>query len=94
MAGIPHVGDVNDAGQVVGVAASRAFLWQNGTKTDLGGLGSGSVASASVVVIMDVVHGRAGVHRLCRVPGRSAFGARRSAVTLQRGGGSQERPID
>lgn len=26
--------DVNDAGQVVGRASNRAFLWQNGTKTD------------------------------------------------------------
>jgi probable HAF family extracellular repeat protein len=39
--------DVNDAGEVVGVAGNRAFLWRNGTKTDLGTLGSGSSASAS-----------------------------------------------
>jgi probable HAF family extracellular repeat protein len=39
--------DVNDAGQAVGVAGgNRAFLWQNGTKTALGALGSGSSTSA------------------------------------------------
>jgi probable HAF family extracellular repeat protein len=41
--------DVNDAGQAVGVAASRAFIWQNGEKTDLGTLGSVSGASASEI---------------------------------------------
>ncbi len=42
-----HALDVNDAGQVVGIAANRAFLWQNGTKTDLGRLASGSGASGA-----------------------------------------------
>jgi probable HAF family extracellular repeat protein len=37
--------DVNDAGQVVGIAGNRAFLWQNGSKIDLGALG-GSASSA------------------------------------------------
>ena len=41
--------DVNDAGQVAGIALNRAFLWRNGTKTDLGTLGSGSSASASAI---------------------------------------------
>jgi probable HAF family extracellular repeat protein len=31
---------------VVGIAGNRAFIWQNGEKTDLGTLGSGSSASA------------------------------------------------
>src|SRR5687767_6526744 len=39
--------DVNDLGQVVGVAGgNRPFLWQHGTKTDLGALAGGSSASA------------------------------------------------
>jgi probable HAF family extracellular repeat protein len=38
--------DVNDVGQVVGVAGNRAFLWQNGSKIALGTLGSGSAATA------------------------------------------------
>jgi probable HAF family extracellular repeat protein len=40
--------DVNDAGQVVGVAGgNRAFIWQNGSKTDLGSLPGGTSAAAS-----------------------------------------------
>jgi probable HAF family extracellular repeat protein len=39
--------DVNDAGQVVGIAGTRAFVWQNGTKTQLPILGSASASSAS-----------------------------------------------
>jgi probable HAF family extracellular repeat protein len=39
--------DVNDAGKVVGIAASRAFIWQDNAKTDLGTLPGGSAASAS-----------------------------------------------
>ena len=42
-----HAYDVNDSGQVVGIAGSRAFVWQNGTKTPLGALGSGVAATAS-----------------------------------------------
>jgi probable HAF family extracellular repeat protein len=38
--------DVNDLGQVVGRATNRAFLWQNGTKTQLPNLGSASAAWA------------------------------------------------
>jgi probable HAF family extracellular repeat protein len=41
--------DLTDSGRVVGTASSRAFLWQNGTKANLGALGSGSAASASGV---------------------------------------------
>ena len=33
--------DLNETSQVVGIAASRAFIWQNGAKTDLGTLAAG-----------------------------------------------------
>jgi probable HAF family extracellular repeat protein len=39
--------EVNDRGQVVGVAGgNRAFLWQNGSKVQLGALGSGTASTA------------------------------------------------
>ncbi|HEY7499034.1 MAG TPA: Calx-beta domain-containing protein [Vicinamibacterales bacterium] len=42
--------EVNDAGQVVGVAGgNKAFLWQNGVKTQLGALAGGSASSALAV---------------------------------------------
>jgi probable HAF family extracellular repeat protein len=53
--------DVNNAGQAVGVAATRAFIWQNGQKTDLGTLGTGSRASA------------AGINEASQVVGYSAL---------------------
>jgi probable HAF family extracellular repeat protein len=40
------VSDINDAGQVAGVAAGRAYVWQDGMATDLGDLG-GAVAGVA-----------------------------------------------
>jgi len=53
--------DVNDAGQVVGIAGNRAFLWQNATKIDLGALVGGSAASASGINEAGQVVGRSAV---------------------------------
>jgi probable HAF family extracellular repeat protein len=53
--------ELNDTGQVVGIAGTRPFIWQNGEKTDLGTLGSGSGASAL------------GVNELSQVVGYSTF---------------------
>ena len=36
---LAHVTQINDVGQVVGISANHAFLWANGTMTDLGTLG-------------------------------------------------------
>jgi probable HAF family extracellular repeat protein len=43
-----HAHDINDAGQVVGIARTHAFRWQNGEMTDLGTLG-GTSSSASAI---------------------------------------------
>jgi probable HAF family extracellular repeat protein len=40
--------EVDDAGQVVGIAANRAFVWQNGTKVELASLG-GSASGAQAL---------------------------------------------
>src|SRR5688572_18664369 len=66
--------DVNDSGQVVGRAGNRAFLWQNGTKTDLGTLG-GPAAMAL------------GINEFGQVVGQSTFAVlSASRATLWRNG--------
>src|SRR6185436_7448641 len=43
-----HANDINDVGQVVGSAAGRAFLWQNGVMTELGTLGGNSSGAGAI----------------------------------------------
>ena len=50
-----HANDINELGQVVGSAAGRAFLWQNGVMTDLGTLGGNSNGAWSINEIGQVV---------------------------------------
>jgi probable HAF family extracellular repeat protein len=65
---------LNDSGQVVGRAGNRAFLWQNGTKTDLGTLG-GQAAMAH------------GINELGQVVGQATFALlSASRATLWRNG--------
>jgi probable HAF family extracellular repeat protein len=47
--------ELNDAGQVVGYAAGRAFLWQNGAKTDLGTLGGPSATANALNEVGQIV---------------------------------------
>jgi probable HAF family extracellular repeat protein len=50
-----HAFDINDIGQVVGMAKSRPFLWENGTLTDLGTLGGNGGSAAAINAIGQVV---------------------------------------
>lgn len=47
--------EINEAGQVVGRATNRAFLWQNGSKTDLGTLGGPSAVAQALNEVGGVV---------------------------------------
>ncbi len=47
--------EVNDAGQVVGRASNRAFLWQNGSKIDLGTLGGPAAIATALNEASQVV---------------------------------------
>jgi probable HAF family extracellular repeat protein len=52
--GVSSAGGVNDFGEVVGYSGSRAFVYQNGTMTDLNTLVDASGASLYLVVANDV----------------------------------------
>ena len=46
-----HAHDINDAGQVVGIARTHAFRWQNGEMIDLGTLGGNSSSASAITGI-------------------------------------------
>jgi len=50
-----NANDINDAGQAVGYAANRPFVWQNGVKTDLGTLGGNSGIAHAINGVGQVV---------------------------------------
>src|SRR5215471_8140596 len=52
------VAGINKSGQIVGTSADHAFLWSNGTMTDLGTLG-GDVSSAYAINDLGQVVGQA-----------------------------------